>query len=40
MRGGKKEGRGKYYYDDGVFYDGQWKEDEINGFGKLHYDNE
>ena len=30
---GKKNGRGKIYYDGGDYYDGQWLEGEIYGFG-------
>jgi antitoxin component YwqK of YwqJK toxin-antitoxin module len=33
-----RNGRGKFYYQDGGYYDGQWKNDQMNGYGKLYYD--
>jgi hypothetical protein len=37
MRKGKKEGRGRLYFCDGGHYDGEWKQDEMHGFGELYY---
>ena len=33
MAGGKREGHGIYYDDNGNFYDGFWKDDKREGFG-------
>jgi hypothetical protein len=36
---GKKHGQGIYYFSDGGYYDGQWYEDQMHGFGKLFFRN-
>jgi len=33
----KKSGKGKYYYLNGDFYDGEWKDDMKEGFGVYHF---
>lgn len=33
QRGGKAEGYGQYYGNDGSFYDGHWQDGKRNGFG-------
>lgn len=38
MKKGKRNGEGTFYYKDGGYYQGQWKENMMNGFGKLYYD--
>ena len=35
----KRNGEGIFYYKDGGFYDGHWKDNMMNGYGKLYYDN-
>lgn len=32
-----RNGRGKFFYQDGGFYDGNWKDDKMHGEGKLFY---
>jgi hypothetical protein len=32
-----RHGRGKFYYQDGGLYDGEWKENKMSGHGKLYY---
>lgn len=39
MRDGRRNGQGTFYYRDGGYYDGHWKENMMNGYGKLFYDN-
>ena len=34
---GQRHGEGKFYYQDGGLYDGQWKKNKMDGFGKLYY---
>ena len=34
---GKRHGKGKFYYQDGGRYDGNWVENKMNGFGVLYY---
>jgi hypothetical protein len=29
---GKKQGKGKYEWSDGSYYDGEWYDNKINGF--------
>ena len=36
---GKKDGKGKYEWNNGCIYEGEFKDDEINGKGKLTYTN-
>lgn len=36
---GKKHGYGKYVYEDGVYVQGLWRNDELNGAGKLYFSN-
>ena len=37
MINGKKNGWGKLYFQDEAYYEGQFKNDEINGRGILYY---
>ena len=30
---GSRQGRGKYNWGDGSYYEGEWREDRMNGFG-------
>lgn len=30
---------GRFIYLEGSYYEGQWKDDMMDGFGKLHYPN-
>lgn len=40
MKGtGAKTGRGKFYYKEGSYYDGEWKDNNMHGYGKLFYAN-
>jgi hypothetical protein len=32
-----RDGQGKFFYQDGGRYEGSWKENKMNGFGKLYY---
>ena len=32
-----RSGHGVLHFKDGGYYDGEWKEDKMNGFGKLYY---
>lgn len=32
-----RHGHGKFFYQDGGMYDGQWFKNKMNGFGKLYY---
>lgn len=32
-----RHGHGKFYYQDGGMYDGQWVCSKMEGFGKLYY---
>jgi hypothetical protein len=34
---GKKHGKGKLLFEDGAYYDGEFKEDKMNGRGILYY---
>lgn len=34
---GIKEGKGKMFYPDGGYYEGEWKNNQIFGFGRLFY---
>ena len=33
-----RNGLGTYYYQEGGFYEGNWKDNKMNGFGKLFYE--
>lgn len=33
----KKHGFGRLYYQDGGYYEGEWKNGKMNGFAKLYY---
>jgi len=41
MNGNKKNrhGQGSFYYQEGGYYEGNWKNNKMNGFGRLYYDN-
>lgn len=32
-----RQGRGKFFYQDGGYYDGEWNRNKMNGYGKLYY---
>lgn len=32
-----RDGKGKFYYQEGSYYDGHWKKNNMHGFGKLYY---
>ncbi len=32
-----RHGQGKFFYQDGGRYEGEWKENKMNGYGKLFY---
>lgn len=34
-----RNGKGKFYYQEGSFYDGEWKNNNMHGYGKLYYSN-
>lgn len=33
-----RNGRGKFYYQDGGYYEGSWKNNKMDGYGKLYYE--
>lgn len=37
MINGKRHGNGTFVYAEGGTYVGQWKNNRMNGFGKLYY---
>jgi len=37
MKSGQKNGWGKFKFEEGSFYEGEWKKDQMHGFGKLYY---
>jgi hypothetical protein len=34
---GMRHGQGKFYYQDGGYYDGEWRNNKMEGFGTLFY---
>ena len=34
-----RHGAGKFYYQDGGMYDGNWDQNKMHGFGRLYYQN-
>ncbi len=34
-----KNGEGRVEFNDGGFYTGEWKDNKMHGYGKLHYEN-
>lgn len=32
-----RHGHGKFFYQDGGMYDGEWYQNKMNGYGKLFY---
>lgn len=34
-----RNGRGKFSYQDGGYYEGEWKDNKMHGWGKLFYEN-
>jgi len=34
---GKKHGKGTIVYNNGAYYSGEWRNDQMNGFGTLYY---
>jgi hypothetical protein len=32
-----RHGQGKFFYQDGGMYDGNWKFNKMDGYGKLYY---
>ena len=39
MKNGKRNGKGKFFYQDGSYYDGFWKDNKMHGEGSLYYYN-
>lgn len=35
-----RNGYGTFYYKDGGYYQGEWKQNLMNGHGKLYYDHD
>lgn len=40
FKNGKKIGRGQIYYANGSYFDGEFREDRPNGYGKIKYNNQ
>lgn len=36
----RSKGAGTYLYSPSAFYEGQWKEDQRSGWGRMQYENE
>lgn len=34
-----RHGKGKFYYKEGSYYDGNWKANKMDGYGVLYYPN-
>lgn len=34
---GRKEGKGKYVWPDGSYYEGEWRENKINGHVLIYF---
>lgn len=34
---GKKQGKGKYEWPDGSYFDGDWDDNKITGFGTYYW---
>ena len=34
---GLRHGQGRFYYQDGGLYEGEWKQNKMDGYGKLYY---
>lgn len=32
-----KHGKGKFFYQDGGYYDGEWHMNKMQGYGTLYY---
>lgn len=32
-----RHGKGKFYYQDGGLYDGEWRFNKMHGYGALYY---
>jgi antitoxin component YwqK of YwqJK toxin-antitoxin module len=39
MKNGMRNGYGKFYYNQGSVYDGNWKDNLMHGKGSLFYSN-
>ena len=39
MKNGKRCGKGTFYYKDGTYYKGTWKDNKMHGKGCLYYAN-
>jgi antitoxin component YwqK of YwqJK toxin-antitoxin module len=37
MLDGMRHGKGKFFYKEGSYYDGEWKNNKMHGFGTLYY---
>jgi len=37
LSGGLRHGNGKFYYADGGYYEGEWREGRMEGLGTLYY---
>ena len=38
MSQGFRNGTGTYYYKEGGYYEGNWRDNKMNGHGKLYYE--
>lgn len=39
IKNGKRNGRGLFYYNDGSYYEGYWRDNKMHGKGSLYYSN-
>jgi hypothetical protein len=39
LKNGKRCGKGTFYYQDGSYYIGSWKDNKMHGQGVLYYSN-
>lgn len=36
-KNGMRHGNGRFYYQDGAMFDGEWYKNKMQGYGKLYY---
>lgn len=36
-KNGKRHGQGKFFYQDGGMYEGNWNQNKMEGYGALYY---
>lgn len=39
MLNGMRDGKGKFFYKEGSYYDGEWLKNKMHGYGVLYYPN-